>query len=109
MARDCWALLADLHRTAIAHGQVDDEHLVVTGQRLGMIDFRGAALSVRSERFRTDQAQLLVSTALALGIPDALEIAHTALGDDGLTEVLPLVQLPALTGRLRHQFRERAL
>jgi glycosyltransferase 2 family protein len=108
-ARDCWALLADLHRTGIAHGQVDDEHLVVTGQRLGLIDFRGAVLSVRPERFRTDQAQLLVSTALALGIPDALEIAHSALGDDGLTEVLPLVQSPALTGRLRQQLREQEL
>jgi glycosyltransferase 2 family protein len=108
-ARDCWALLADLHRTAIAHGQVDDEHLVVTDDRIGLIDFRGAALSVRPERFRTDRAQLLVSTALALGIPDALDIAHTALGNDGLADVLPLVQLPALTGRLRHQLREKDL
>lgn len=88
-ARDSWALLTDLHRTAIAHGQVDDEHLVVTGGGLGLIDFRGAVLSVRPERFRVDQAQLLVSTALALGIPDALEIAQTALGDDELSEVLP--------------------
>lgn len=107
-ARACWALLADLHRTGIAHGQVDDEHLVPTDDRIGVIDFRGAALSVRPERFRTDQAQLLVSTALALGVPDALEIAHTALGDD-LAAVLPLVQLPALTGRLRHQLREKDL
>jgi uncharacterized membrane protein YbhN (UPF0104 family) len=108
-ARDCWALLADLHRTAIAHGQFDDEHLVVTDGHLGLIDFRGAVLSVRPERFRSDQAQLLISTALALGIPDALEIAHAALGNDGLTDVLPLVQLSALTGRLRHQMREKDL
>jgi uncharacterized membrane protein YbhN (UPF0104 family) len=108
-ARACWTLLADLHRNAIAHGQVDDEHIVVDNGRLGLIDFRGAVLSVRPERFHTDKAQLLISTALALGIPDAVGVAHEALGDDGLADVLPLVQLPALTGRLRRQLREQGL
>jgi uncharacterized membrane protein YbhN (UPF0104 family) len=108
-AQACWTLLADLHRSAIAHGQVDDEHLVVADGRVGLSDFRGAVLSVRTERFLTDRAQLLVGTALALGIPDAVAAAHTALSDDGLADVLPLVQFPALTGRLRRQLREQSL
>jgi glycosyltransferase 2 family protein len=96
-----WATLGRLHQAGIAHGQLDDQHLFIERDRVGLIDFRGAALSPRPERLRTDEAQLLVTTVLGIGAPAALDAALAALGPDGVTAALPFVQLTALTARQR--------
>jgi uncharacterized membrane protein YbhN (UPF0104 family) len=104
-----WRTLLRLHRTGIAHGQVDDQHLVVHGDEIGLIDFRGATVAPTEERWRTDEAQALVTTVLELGVTGATQLAVAALGADGVAAVLPYVQPPALTGRQRAQVRDAGL
>ncbi len=104
-----WAVLDRLQRAGIAHGQLDDRHLIVDGDELGVIDFRGATVAASETARGTDQAQLLVTTALLAGEDVALNGALEALGAERLAAVLPFVQLPALTPRQRQLVRDRQL
>ncbi len=96
MARQVWDALDALHRAGISHGQVDDGHLVVEGDAVGFIDFRGATAAPGAALVHTDGAQALVATALALGPGPAVSIASDSVGRDGLADLLPFVQLTAL-------------
>lgn len=100
-----WGLLRRLQDIGIAHGQVDDRHLVVDGDEVGLLDFRGATVAPAKERMRTDEAQTLVTTVLALGEGPALMVAVEALGAGCLAAVLPFVQPPALTPLQRGRVR----
>ena len=108
-ARLTWEAVDTVHRAGISHGQVDDRHLVVDGDRLGLVDFRGATAAPGPERTRTDDAQALVATALALGAPRALAVARETASPDRLAALLPYLQLPALTPRQRVAVREAGL
>ena len=109
LVADLWRMLGLLHQTGIAHGQLDDRHLIVDGDEVGVIDFRGATATPANEGLRADEAQLLVTTVLAVGEDDALAAAAHALGPDTFAAVLPFVQVPALTSRQRAQVRETGL
>ena len=104
-----WQTLADLHRIGVAHGQVDDQHLILEGHAVGLVDFHGGVVAPTPERLRTDRAHLLVTTALAIGTQRAATAAATALGSDELGAVLPFVQLTALTTRHRRMVRAAGL
>ncbi len=96
-----WAMLDRLHQLGIAHGEIDDRHLVVEDDEVGIVDFRGATLAPTDQQLLTDRAQALVTSGLALGFDEALALALAALGPDGLAAVLPFVQPTALTARQR--------
>lgn len=104
-----WQTLLRLHSVEIAHGQVDGQHLVTVGQNVGLMDFRGATVAPTPEQLGTDHAQLLVTTALAVGIETAIAAATESLGPDGLAAALPFVQLPALTPEQRRAVRQAGL
>jgi uncharacterized membrane protein YbhN (UPF0104 family) len=106
---ELWDMVRRLHDTGIAHGQLDDGHVIVDGDRVGVIDFRGATVTPATDGWRADEAQLLVTTVLAVGEDEALEAASHALGRDRLAAVLPFVQVPALTPRQRAQVRDAGL
>lgn len=103
--RAIWELVARLHAIGVAHGQLDDHRLVVDGDRLGIVDLRGAAVAATESQRRTDEAQALVTTVVLAGEETALAGALDSLGPDGLTAVLPYLQAPALTPRQRRQVR----
>jgi len=109
VVKGVWSVLQLLHRTGIAHGQVDDHHLVILGDDVGLIDFRGGVVAPSEERLRTDEAQALVATVLAVGREPGLEAAARALGPDGLAAALPFVQVTALTGAQRADVRRADL
>ncbi len=109
VAEQAWALLALAHQAGIGHGQLDDQHLLLVDAGLSLADFRGAVVPVSPERRRRDEAQLLVTTALALGAEVAVEVARAARGVDGLTALLAYVQLPALTPHQRDQRKQADL
>jgi uncharacterized membrane protein YbhN (UPF0104 family) len=108
-AEQAWQTLRCLHETGIAHSQVDEHHLIVDADNVGLVGFRGAVASPSPEQMRTDQAQLLVTTALRLDLHSALDVAQQALGPDGLGAVLPFVQPSALTTWQRRAVREQNL
>jgi uncharacterized membrane protein YbhN (UPF0104 family) len=106
LAAEVWALLDRLHEAAIAHGQVDTDHLVRVGGHLGITDFRGATISPSLSQRHTDQAQALISTVALVGPETALQVANASLGSDGLSAVLPFLQPPVLTPSQRRQIRD---
>jgi glycosyltransferase 2 family protein len=104
-----WRTMRRLHDAGIAHGQFDAHHLMVRGDDVGLIDFRGGSVASAPERIRSDQAQLLVATALAVGADAAIDVALQELGGDGLAVVLPFLQNSALTPQQRRDVREAKL
>jgi uncharacterized protein (TIRG00374 family) len=92
-----WCVVQLLHRMNVAHGQLDDAHVRPIDADVALFDFRSATTAPGSEQIHNDNAQLLVTTALATGLDTALDAAAAALGADGLADALPFVQLPALT------------
>jgi glycosyltransferase 2 family protein len=100
-----WQSIELLHSSGIVHGQVDDEHLILDGEAVGVSDLSGATLTPRAEQLRADEAQLLVASALALEADAAISAALNALGADGLALVLPFLQDTALTTHQRRQVK----
>ena len=102
-----WDVVDRLHDAGIAHGQVDDGHLLRDGNKLGLVDFRGATVAASETQRRTDDAQALVTTVAMVGEQRAVTGAVDALGVEGLVAMLPYLQPPALTPRQRRQVRDR--
>jgi uncharacterized membrane protein YbhN (UPF0104 family) len=92
-----WEMVGRLHEAGITHGQIDAEHLLHDGPRLGLIDFLGARVSPDPWHRRIDQAQTLVTTVVALGPGPALALAFDRLGAEEMGAVLPFLQEDPLT------------
>jgi uncharacterized membrane protein YbhN (UPF0104 family) len=106
-----WEVVGALHRAGIAHGQLDDRSFFRDGgdAALGLVNFRGAAVSPTDQQLRSDEAQTLVTSALISGPAAAVTAAREHLGDDGLTRVLPLLQRAALTVTQRRDTKDAEL
>ncbi len=102
-----WAVVERLGASGIAHGQLDDAHLLIDGGELGVVDFRGATVAANDAQRRTDEAPAFVTTLTLSGEQHAVAGARDALGDAGLAAMLPYLQPPALTPRQRRLVRER--
>jgi uncharacterized membrane protein YbhN (UPF0104 family) len=96
-----WGVVERLQDAGVAHGQVDDAHLLVLDGRLGLANFRGAAVAATPAQRRTDEVQALATAAALAGPERAVAAAGRALGTAELTAVLPYVQPPTLTDRQR--------
>jgi len=97
-----WRSVASLHEAGIAHGALDDLHLIILsdgGPAIGA--FSRATAAASPAQLATDRAQLLVTTALHAGPARAIAAARTALGTDGLAAILPFLQSAALTRPIR--------
>jgi uncharacterized protein (TIRG00374 family) len=109
MLADLWRGVGRLHRAGIAHGALDADRLAVQGGRMdGRIaigDF-GRATAVASEGdLHADRAQLLATTALAVGTDRAIAVASRELGLDALTGLLAYLQAAALTPATRRRLK----
>ena len=66
--RELWELVERLHDNAIAHGQIDEAHLIVDHDgRLGLVDFRGASVAPTEAQLRSDEVQAFVATVILAG------------------------------------------
>lgn len=109
LVRRAWEVVGRLHGAGIVHGQLDDRHLTVVDGELGLVEFRGAAVGPSEAQEQADIAQVLVTTALLVGVEPALQGALEALGADGLTAAVPYLQPPALTGAQRDRLKGSAV
>ena len=105
MLADLWRGVGRMHRAGIAHGTLDADRMVVQGgrsdRRLAITDF-GRATAVASDGdIHADRAQLLATTALAVGTDRAIAVASRELGGDALTGLLAYLQAAALTPATR--------
>jgi uncharacterized membrane protein YbhN (UPF0104 family) len=104
-----WATLDRLHDAGIAHGQLDDRHLLVDGSEVGVVDLRGATLVPTELQRRTDEVQVLATTVTEVGEDRAVAAGLAALGPDGVAAVLPFLQPAVLTAAQRRRVREGSL
>jgi uncharacterized membrane protein YbhN (UPF0104 family) len=104
-----WEATKRMHAAGITHGQLDAEHVSVieNGGEVGvsLVDFRGAMVASPIDRIRSDNAQVVVTSAQRIGTERALEAARDALGDDETNALLPFLQLPVLTRVQRRAVR----
>ena len=93
LLRGSWQVLGGLHALGISHGRVNADTLIVRPDGSAALTDLGAARIAASQgALRTDQAQLLVTTALAADTDHAVTAAADVLGNDDLAAVLPFLQ-----------------
>ena len=103
-----WRLLALLHDGRIAHGSLDTDALLVDdGGVVWLRRLQNVELDAPDALLQIDRATLLVATTLAVGAERAVQACRAGLGDDGLREALPYLQIPALPLRTRLRLRGR--
>jgi glycosyltransferase 2 family protein len=99
---DAWHQLGVLHDTRIAHRSLTGDHVVVDGDRVHLVGLATARPAATDEQRAVDVAELLVTTALAVGRERALDAALRTTAASRLEAALPFVQpaaLPAVTAR----------
>ena len=96
--REVWALVDRLHDNAIAHGQIDEEHLIVDhDDRLGLVDFRGATVAPTGAQLRGDEVQVFVATMILAGRDPAIAAFVANRSNERIEAVLPYLQPAAVT------------
>jgi uncharacterized membrane protein YbhN (UPF0104 family) len=104
--RGLWEAVDRLHDTGIAHGRLDGTRLLVLdGASVRIADLAAADRTSTPSLLRADEAQLLVTTALAVGDDRAIRAARDAIGDERLGEVLPYLQTPVLEAETRRAIK----
>ncbi len=96
-----WDAVARLHAAGISHGGISPERVRVLDHEVRLSDFARAEVSAIGDLRLIDEAQLLVTTAIAVGADRAIAAAEAAVGIDGLAAVSSFVQPAALTVSLR--------
>jgi uncharacterized protein (TIRG00374 family) len=89
---------------------LDDRHIWFGADGApALAGFNDAAIHPTAEQIHQDVAATLVMTTLIVGSDRAIAAARRAMGDDGLTASLPILQTAALNDRLRSKVRSRKL
>jgi uncharacterized membrane protein YbhN (UPF0104 family) len=106
---DAWRSLARLHDVGIRHGDITPDDLQVADGRIHIGGFDRAMIDWADTSRQLDEAQLLASTAVAVGPDRAIEAASTALGVEQLTEMTTFLQQAAMPPALRKALDEADL
>lgn len=105
----CWDGLSRLHAARIAHGALDRLRITVAGDEVVLRDLSAARVTPDENARKTDIAQMLVATSVAVGADRAIAAARSALGDDRLGSALPLLQASALSSELQRDARDAGI
>ncbi|MGI9622352.1 MAG: hypothetical protein ACR2PK_05895, partial [Acidimicrobiales bacterium] len=97
----CWDAVDRLHDARLVHGSLDGSRIVATDDAVVLRDLSGAALASDADARARDIAQMLVVTSLVAGPDRAISAARAGIGDDLLTDSLPLIQGNALSTTLQ--------
>ncbi len=100
---DAWRNLARLHSAHIAHGNLSLGSVVLRDDGTTLIDdFARASSSASAERTALDGAELLAGTAAIVGTPRAVDAMTRALDREEIEQILPLLQVTAMSRQVRH-------
>ena len=107
---ELWTAMRLVHDRGIVHGAIDRQRVTLgdDGSPL-LIDWSAASVAAPPSAVDNERAQLLVLTTLGVGADRAVSIASDSIGADGLVNVLPYLQAPALTTGLRRDIKDRDL
>ena len=107
---ELWHSTVAVHDDGIVHGGIDLRSVVVDDDgRLGLTNWGAGDVAATDDLIATERAQLLVLTTLVVDLDRAVDLAHDALGTDGLAAVVPYLQGPALTRSLNRDVRNHEL
>jgi glycosyltransferase 2 family protein len=106
---DLYRQLRSLRRARIAHGAISGDTLLVgvDGATMVLTEFRNASSSASADRLDRDLASALAATALAVGIPRAIDAAVRDLPPEVLAGALGQLHRAALDPALKRQLRKR--
>jgi uncharacterized membrane protein YbhN (UPF0104 family)/tRNA A-37 threonylcarbamoyl transferase component Bud32 len=103
-----WRNLGRLHAQGVAHRRLDASRILIRPDGTPAFgDFGGAAVAAAADDLAADRAGVLVATALAAGPERAASAAAAALGNDALSQVLPLLQPAAFERPTRRAIGEQ--
>jgi len=105
---DLWSAVGSAHRSRIVNGGIDLESAALdeAGEvRIG--DWSSGSVAASIDTVDQELAQLLLLAALATSTDRAVASASSALGGERLGELVPYLQLPALTSGLRDGIKSR--
>jgi uncharacterized membrane protein YbhN (UPF0104 family)/tRNA A-37 threonylcarbamoyl transferase component Bud32 len=103
-----WGNLGRLHAIGIAHRRLEAAQILIRPDGTPAFgDFGGAVVAADDSDIVADRAQVLAATALAAGPEQAASAAAAALGDDALSQALPLLQPAAFQRPARHAIGEQ--
>ena len=103
--RELWQLLTTLHDNGLVHGVLDEEHLIVDDGRLGLVQFRAAAVAPTPAQLRSDDAQLFVTSIGLVGLELALEGLLEQRTVEEIEDLLSYLQPTALTADQRRMMK----
>jgi uncharacterized membrane protein YbhN (UPF0104 family)/tRNA A-37 threonylcarbamoyl transferase component Bud32 len=104
---ESWASLGRSHAVGIVHGEVSLSRLTVdTDGTPVLIDWSAASAAAPPEAIDLERAQFLIVTALVLGSARAVSLARATIGADEFGDVIPYLQMPALSNETRHEVKE---
>jgi glycosyltransferase 2 family protein len=98
---EIWQLVSTLHDHGIVHGQLDEDHIVLDDGRLGLIDFRGAAVAPTPAQEHSDNAQMFITSIGLFGRDVAVAGLIEHRTTEQIAELLPYLQPTALTADQR--------
>lgn len=96
-----WRELGKLHGANISHGALNGSSVRVDGDEVQLVDFGLGSLAPGVDDKAGDVVELLFSLALIVGPEKAVRSAFEGLGGPSLEEVLPYVQVPAVSPATR--------
>ncbi|WP_426571025.1 flippase-like domain-containing protein [Aquihabitans sp. McL0605] len=100
-----WDTVIGLQACGIAHRDLAPGRFRFEGGRVALSGFEGATVSPTGDQRHSDLAQLLVTSALLVGIDEAVATARERLGAEGIEAVIPYLQIAALGPQLRNEVR----
>jgi glycosyltransferase 2 family protein len=104
---DLYRQLLVLRRARIAHGAISGDTLLASADTMVLTEFRNASSSASADRLDRDLASALAATALAVGIPRAVDAAARDLPPEVLGGALGQLHKAALDPALKRQLRKR--
>lgn len=96
-----WRALGLLHAAGISHGRLDPYRIRIAGDEVRLSDFAGADIVPSTDRPAIDQVQLLVVTAISIGVERAVSRAAAALDTAAIGRLAQFTQPAALTPPMR--------
>ena len=102
---DAWRQLDRLHAARIAHRSLTRQHIYVDDDEVMLVDLEFARLSASNDQLAVDAAEMLVSTALVVGVDRALDAA-TSSARSTLERALAFIQPAALPAATRRAVRK---
>lgn len=100
-----WDDVRRLRDARVAHGALDGDHVLVDDATVVIVDFDRGSISASDARLDLDVAQVLVSTALRVGVEPAVAAAARVLSVDELLGAQRYLTRPALTPATRRALR----